>query len=36
MLSRHAAAAELVGEGMMSGLNMHGARHTFAKDCDGS
>jgi len=36
MLSRHAAAAGLVGKGMTSGLNMHRARHTFAKDCDGS
>jgi len=28
MLSRHAAAAGLVGEGMTSGLNMHRARHS--------
>jgi integrase len=29
---RHLQAAELVGAGMTSGLNMHRARHTFATD----
>ena len=33
---RHLEAAGLVGAGMTSGLNVHRARHTFAKNYAGS